>query len=79
MGFCHYSMGQYGQAIENFQAALRLDPSSAIDYANIASNYRKLGENKKAIHYYETALALDPSIDFAKAHLNDLQKQGGGL
>jgi ribosomal protein S12 methylthiotransferase accessory factor len=50
-----------------------LDPGSAIDYANIASNYRDLGKTDEAIHYYELALSLDPSIDFARDNLAKLQ------
>ncbi|MCP4366669.1 MAG: tetratricopeptide repeat protein, partial [Deltaproteobacteria bacterium] len=52
---------------------LKLDPSSAIDYANIASNYRDMGKNEKAIEYYLKALGLDPSIEFARKGLEKLQ------
>ena len=52
-----------------FKKVLQLDPTSAIDYANIASNYRELGEKAKAIRYYEMALMLDSSIDFARENL----------
>jgi len=51
---------------------LELDPGSAIDYANIASNYRDMGEAEKAIQYYTLALELDPTIDFAKENLKKL-------
>jgi len=53
---------------------LQLDPGSAIDYANIASNYRDIGKKDKAIQYYEIALSIDPSIDFAKINLEKLLK-----
>ena len=51
---------------------IALNPGSAIDYANIASNYRDLGKTEEAIHYYELALSLDPSIDFARNNLAKL-------
>ncbi len=73
MGFCHFKLKKHEQAIENFQDVLRIDPSSAIDYANIASNYRDMGEVSKAIRYYELALGIDPSIDFAKDNLKQLK------
>jgi ribosomal protein S12 methylthiotransferase accessory factor len=57
-----------------FNKVLQLDPSSAIDYANIASNYRDMGHKEKAIEYYETALAMDPSIGFARDNLVKLRR-----
>lgn len=65
MGFCHFKRKDHDKAIECFERLIRLDPASAIDYANIASNYREMGDTGKAIHYYETAVSIDPTIDFA--------------
>ncbi|MBW2107616.1 MAG: YcaO-like family protein [Deltaproteobacteria bacterium] len=73
MGFCYFKLKEYRKAIQCFQEVLRLDPTSAIDYANIAANYRDLGETQLAVAYYEHALHLDPSIDFAREALRDLQ------
>jgi ribosomal protein S12 methylthiotransferase accessory factor len=72
LGFSHYKLGKHEQAIACFEQLIALDPSSAIDYANIASNYRAMGEKNKAIEYYRLALALDENIEFAKAHLAQL-------
>jgi ribosomal protein S12 methylthiotransferase accessory factor len=72
MGFCHFKLQAHEHAIACFQKLVTLNPSSAIDYANIAANYRALGDRAKAIHYYQLALKLDDSIDFAKAHLEQL-------
>ncbi|MFC1820017.1 tetratricopeptide repeat protein [Thermodesulfobacteriota bacterium] len=49
---------------------------SAIDYANIASNYRDMGNQKQAIHYYRLALELDSTIGFARDNLKKLQVEG---
>jgi ribosomal protein S12 methylthiotransferase accessory factor len=73
MGFCHFMLKEHEAAIENFKKVIDLDPSSAIDYANIASNYRDMGLRAKAIQYYETALTLDSSIEFAKENLKKLK------
>ena len=73
MGFCHYKLKQHEMAIDCFKKVLRLDPTSAIDYANIASNYREMGETEKAIRYYEMALMLDSSIEFAREQLAKLK------
>jgi ribosomal protein S12 methylthiotransferase accessory factor len=73
MGFCHFKLKKHEAAIENFKKVIALDPSSAIDYANIGSNYRQMGEKKKAIRYYQMALTLDGSIQFAKDGLEELK------
>jgi len=72
MGFSHFKLKEYEKAIACFNKNLQLDPGSAIDYANIASNYREMGEKEKAIRYYEMALVLDPEIVFAREHLEKL-------
>ena len=71
-GFCHFKLKEHSAAIENFQKVLMLNPGSAIDYANIASNYRDMGDRQQAIRYYQLALELDPSIDFARQNLEAL-------
>ncbi|MBN1105276.1 MAG: YcaO-like family protein, partial [Deltaproteobacteria bacterium] len=72
MGFCYFKLKEHEKAIGNFREVLRLNPASAIDYANIASNYRDMGEYGKALTYYQLALELDPSIDFARENLDRL-------
>jgi len=69
MGFCHFMQKEHEEAIRCFKRVLELDPSSAIDYANIASNYRDMGQADKAIEYYEMCLAIDPTIGFARDNL----------
>jgi len=74
MGFCHFKLKEHSEAIANFEKVIHLDPSSAIDYANIAANYRQMGETEKAIRYFRMALTLDDSIQFAKDNLEALQQ-----
>jgi ribosomal protein S12 methylthiotransferase accessory factor len=77
MGFCHFKLKEHEAAIQNFKKVIQLDPSSAIDYANVASNYRDMGQRAKAIRYYEMALTLDASIEFARDNLAKLKAQNG--
>ncbi|MFP4036156.1 MAG: YcaO-like family protein [Desulfobacteraceae bacterium] len=77
LGFCLFKLGRHKEAIECFEALLRLDPSSAIDYANIASNYRELGDRAAAVRYYRLALELDPGIEFARENLRRLEASAG--
>ena len=72
MGFCHFMRKEHEAAIACFEKVIALDPSSAIDYANIASNYRDMGKTDEAVNYYRLALDLDPSIEFARDNLERL-------
>jgi ribosomal protein S12 methylthiotransferase accessory factor len=69
MGFCHFQLKEHEHAIKCFKTVIRLDPGSAIDYANIASNYRDLDRPADAIRYYRMALEIDPGIAFARDNL----------
>jgi ribosomal protein S12 methylthiotransferase accessory factor len=73
LGFCYFKKKKHREAIDCFRKVLSLDPTSAIDYANIASNYRDLGDKEKAIRYYRCALELDSSIEFARENLRKLE------
>ena len=72
MGFCYFKLKEHAEAIACFEKVVSLNPGSAIDYANLAVNYRALNQREKAIEFYRLALALDPEIDFARAHLEQL-------
>jgi ribosomal protein S12 methylthiotransferase accessory factor len=72
-GFCYFKLKKHERAIENFAKVLDLNPGSAIDYANIGSNYREMGEKDKAITFYEIALSIDPDIEFARESLHKLK------
>jgi len=73
MGFCYFKLKEHANAIDAFERVLKLNPASAIDYANIASNYRDLGDRTNAIRYYRLALELDSSIEFAWENLLRLE------
>jgi len=75
-GFCHFMLKEHREAIRSFERVLALNPGSAIDYANIGSNYRELGEIDQAIRHYEIALSLDPTIGFARDNLARLKAAG---
>jgi ribosomal protein S12 methylthiotransferase accessory factor len=72
MGFCYFKLKKHEKAIECFKKVLQINPASAIDYANIASNFRDMGDKEQAIRYYKLALELDPTIDFARTNLDKL-------
>jgi ribosomal protein S12 methylthiotransferase accessory factor len=75
MGFCFFRLKKHEDAIECFKKVLKLNPTSGIDYANIASNYRDMGNKEQAVSYYRMALEFDPSLDFARENLEKLEPQ----
>lgn len=75
MGVCHFLQKKHHKAITCFEQAIEIDPSLAINYANIGSNYRELGEAALAVKYYEMALEIDPTIEFARDNIQKLQNQ----
>ena len=73
-GFCHFKLGQHEAAIRCFERCIEIDPRSAIDYANIGSNLRDMGDLEGAAAMYRKALAMDPDIDFARESLQRIEK-----
>ncbi|MDL1959771.1 MAG: YcaO-like family protein [Deltaproteobacteria bacterium] len=73
LGYCFYRVGKHVKAIESFEQAISIDPGSAIDYANIASNLRELDMKDAAIRWYEMALELDPDLIWARDKMQELQ------
>ena len=72
LGVCWYKKEDYNQAIVHFQRAVELNPASAMDYANLGVNHRKIGNRDQAIHFFNLALSLDHSIEFAQQQLAEL-------
>ena len=76
LGFCHFKLGDHETAVLHFARAVELNPASALDYANLGVNLRKLERFDEAIKHLELALNLDPTIEFARTHLTELSNQG---
>lgn len=72
MGVCYFKLDDHASAVRSFERAVALNPVSAVDYANLGVNHRKLGNQKEAIHFLTLALSLDSSIEFAKQQLAEL-------
>jgi len=72
LGFCHYKLADHEAAVAHFSKAVYLAPTSAIDYANLGVNYRKLGKKEEAMKSFTLALSMDPGIEFAQKHMAEL-------
>jgi protein O-mannosyl-transferase len=72
-----YNAGDYQKSVEAAQAALTLQPDSAIAYNNICAGYNQLKQWDKAIEACGRALAIDPNYALAKNNLG-VAVQGKG-
>ena len=72
LGYCLYKSSRHVEAIEAFEQAIRIDPASAIDYANIASNLRAMGMGEAALVWYRMALELDPGLKWAEDQMKKI-------
>jgi tetratricopeptide (TPR) repeat protein len=61
------SAGNVDDAINQFEAALAIQPGHVAIYLNLAEATRKQGLQGKALHYYREALKLDPDNQYAIA------------
>ena len=73
LGVSLYKTQRYAEAAEVFTAVLKLDKGSAMDRANLGVCCKFLGNREEARRNLEAALELDPALDFARAHLKELQ------
>ncbi len=70
-----YQQGKYPESIAAAESALRLDPSSAEAWNNIAAGYEALHDWTKAIDAAQKAIALRPDFQLAKNNLAWSQQQ----
>jgi tetratricopeptide (TPR) repeat protein len=68
LGNVYQSQGLYDRAIEQYQAALRLEPDFAEAYYNLGVAYQYQGLYDLAIEQYQATLKLRP--DYVRAHYN---------
>lgn len=59
--------GKTDDAVDDFEAALAIQPGHVAIYLNLGEATRKQGLHGKALHYYREALKLDPDNQYAIA------------
>jgi len=57
---CH-NLGQYQQAIEEYDKAIKFKPNDAIGYGHRGNCYNNLGQYQRAIEDYDKRIELDPN------------------
>ncbi len=68
LGIALARQGRVNEAIENYQQALRMEPTFSVAHYNLGNLLARQGRLEEATLYYEAALKIDP--DFAEAHNN---------
>lgn len=59
-------LGLWREALAHWERAVKLDPTYAPAYNNLAIGYEQQGEFEKARNAYEKALELDPNNAYIK-------------
>lgn len=72
LGFCHYKLDDFETAVTHFARTIDLEPGSAIDFANLGVNLRKLNRHNEAAHNFKIALTMDPYLELARTHLDEI-------
>ena len=67
-GLSYSDSGQYQQAIQDHNEALRLDHKISEGYNNRGNSYLGVGQHRRAIQDYDEALCLDPQYGLAHAN-----------
>ena len=60
LGRAYMEKDLYAEAVENYQAALELDPESSATHDLLANAYNEAGEKSRARDEFEKAVELDP-------------------
>lgn len=69
LGNVYSSWGQYPQAIQAFEEAVRLNPQFALPWNSLGDVYSAVGDYPKAIEAYRQAIALDPNYAWSYNNL----------
>ena len=75
LGFCYFKTKRHEKANDAFRQVLKIDPGSALDYANIGRNYQELGNVGEAARHYKIALDLDPTLEWVWKRLVELERE----
>ncbi len=73
-GITYFNLGQYRQAIQDFNRAIELDPQYEVAYLNRGVAYEKLGDYQQAVQDYAASIRLRPRYlayyNKGAAHIN---------
>ena len=68
----------FKEAVEEFRAAVRINPRDANAEANLGTALAEIGNLREAQAHLEKALAIDPNLALARDNLEELKRQSPG-
>ena len=80
LGWAHYRLGRYGQAVEELERAIEREPGDPVLNDHLGDAYWRVGRGREARYQWERALIFDPEPEEAakiKAKLADGLKPAG--
>jgi len=75
MGTIYYDQGVYGLAVDEFERAIRANPTIHLTYTNLGLAHLKLGMHSEAMRDFERALSVYPNDNWALLNLGALYLQ----
>ena len=75
IGIAYIHLGEYREAIDYFDKAIKMDQDDAFYYYNKAVALYKLGEYQEALSLVDKALSLDPGNDYYKQELKKFENR----
>ena len=61
-GYVKFDLGQYQEALVDYDQAIELDPNSSLAYNNRGYAKANLGQYQEALTDYDQAIELDPNF-----------------
>lgn len=75
LGWAHYALGRYEEAVEALERAAALSPDSPVVNSHLGDAYWRVGRRLEAGFQWRRALSLDPEVDL-RAELEDRLENG---
>ncbi|WP_234325439.1 tetratricopeptide repeat protein [Streptomyces sp. NRRL S-146] len=78
MGYCHFRLGKYREAVSFFDRAVKIDPEECLLRVNRSAAYYQLGKYKDALRDCEYVLKKEPGNESAKTVLRAVRSKVSG-
>jgi tetratricopeptide (TPR) repeat protein len=67
VGWVHYRLGEYPQAVESLERAVELEPGDPVINDHLGDAYWRVGRQREARYQWQRALSLDPDEELIEA------------
>jgi tetratricopeptide (TPR) repeat protein len=74
LGIAYFNQGASGEAIDEFRAAIRLNPRYPITYVYLADSYLKQKDYDASIHWLQQAVQFNPAYEYAHYKLAEVYR-----